>query len=66
MNLTEYREAFGNLPVGALSHDLAELLTAVGGAWAQAEDATISENEARRWSPVCEAAARIVEQAATR
>lgn len=39
---------------------LQKLLDAIRDAWAQAEASTISEGEAQRWSPVCNAAHALV------
>ena len=48
---------------GQVTDALQLLLDAVRDAWAQAEATTISEGEAQRWSPVCNAAFALVKLA---
>jgi hypothetical protein len=55
----EYADALGSLPRGTFDSRTWQLLEAVEAAWRQAEGGIPTENEARRWSPVCDAALRL-------
>lgn len=48
-------------PIGTYPAPVWKLLEAIETAWVDAEAGIPSESEARRWSPVCDAAMRIVE-----
>lgn len=64
--LAEFREAMYTLPDDTFPSRVWGLLLNLETAWAQAEAAPISENEAARWSPVCDAALTLVTQVAVK